>query len=233
VASAFYRHAVRPYLPGESVYYAGIPSCKSRKWGDRFLPMSWRPDAGPDEPGYEDALISGMKETVRAGHKVVIVGGGIGITAAVAGLLAGPAGSVDCFEGNKRQSQACRTTARLNNLSNVRIHHCVVGQSIAVYGQKRHEAAVLPASALPECDVLELDCEGAEAVILREMTISPQVVLVETHGIFGAPTELVGRLLEERGYRVEDRGVAESRYAEDCVKNDIRVVLGIRRHESS
>ena len=58
-----------------------------------------------------------------------------------------------------------------------------------------------------------MDCEGAEVEILREMTIQPRVILVETHGLFGAPTDLVASLLEKRGYVVSDRGLAEPRIA--------------------
>jgi hypothetical protein len=72
---------------------------------------------------------------------------------------------------------------------------------------------VLPASQLPSCDVLQLDCEGAEVGILREMTIQPRVILVETHGVFGAPTNLAASVLEKRGYVVSDRGLAEPRLA--------------------
>jgi hypothetical protein len=34
--------------------------------------------------------------------------------------------------------------------------------------------------------------------ILRELTIQPRVILVETHGVYGAPTDLVASLLWKR-----------------------------------
>ena len=108
------------------------------------------------------------------------------------------------------------------------IHHAVVAKSIAVYGSGSDVGAVLPPSQLPPCNVLELDCEGAEVEILRELTIQPRVILVETHGLYGAPTDLVASLLEKRGYIVSDRGVAEPRVADHCTKHDIRVLLGIK-----
>jgi hypothetical protein len=76
--------------------------------------------------------------------------------------------------------------------------------------------------------VLQLDCEGAEAEILRGLTTQPSIILVETHGLFGAPTESVASLLEERGYVVSDRGLAEPRLGDYCTSNDIRVLLGIK-----
>ena len=59
------------------------------------------------------------------------------------------------------------------------------------------------------------------------MMIQPRVILVETHGLYGAPTALVASLLEKRGYVVSDRGLAEPRLLDSCTKNDIRVLLGI------
>ena len=72
-----------------------------------------------------------------------------------------------------------------------------------------------------------MDCEGAEVEILCEMTIEPRVILVETHGVLGAPTDLIASVLENRGYVVSDRGIAEPRRAEICTKYDIRVLIGI------
>jgi hypothetical protein len=89
--------------------------------------------------------------------------------------------------------------------------------------------AVLPPSQLPPCDVLQLDCEGAEVEILRELTIQPRLILVETHGLYGAPTDVVASLLENCGYIVSDRGVAEPSQAALCAEKDVRVLLGIKR----
>ena len=71
--------------------------------------------------------------------------------------------------------------------------------------------AVVAPEALPPCDVLELDCEGAEVEILSTMTIRPRVILTETHGLYGAPTPRVVELLGKIGYRTDVLGVAEPR----------------------
>ena len=68
---------------------------------------------------------------------------------------------------------------------------------------------------------------GAEVEIFRGLTIRPRVILVETHGVFGAPTGLVASLLEKRGYTVSDRGLSEPRLAELHAKQDVRVLLGV------
>jgi hypothetical protein len=72
-----------------------------------------------------------------------------------------------------------------------------------------------------------MDCEGAEVEILREMSIQPRVIVVETHGVLGAPTELVASLLEGRGYAVSHRGLADPGRTDLCIRHDVRVLLGI------
>jgi hypothetical protein len=141
-------------------------------------------------------------------------------------LRTGPSGTVHCFEGSKHYVRRTQQTAALNKLTNVSIHHAVIAKSICVYGSGSDLGAVLPPSQLPPCDVLQLDCEGAEVEILWELTIQPRVILVETHGVLGAPTDLVASLLEKRGYVVSLRGLAEPRYADRHTKDDIQVLLG-------
>jgi hypothetical protein len=225
-----YRRGVRPHLPNEPVYYAGIPICHDRKWGDRLVPITWVPDDAPvDEPGYEAMLVAGLNETVRLGDSVVVIGAGLGVTTVVAALRAGPSGTVQSFEGSKQYVGLVQQTIARNKVTNVSIHHAVVAKLIATLdGDVGNDLGpVLPPSQLPTCNVLQMDCEGAEVEILREMTIQPRVIVVETHGLYGAPTELVASLLEKRGYVVYDRGVAEPRMAEYHTKHDVRVLLGI------
>jgi hypothetical protein len=232
-ATAFaYRRAIRPWLPNRPILYAGIPICHDRKWGDNIVPSSWLWTGVADRPDYEAALVAGLNESVRPGDRVVVVGGGLGVTAVIAALRAGPSGTIECFEGSKRYVKHVEDTARRNRVSNLAVHHAVISKSIAVYGDKIDEAVVMPPARLPPCDVLELDCEGAEVHILREMVIRPRVILVETHGIYGATTSLVDSLLRDRGYVVSPLGLAEPRYRDFCIQNDIRVLLAAKGDES-
>jgi hypothetical protein len=91
-----YRRGIRPCIPfGKAIHYAGIPICHDRKWGDRWVPITWVPnEARADVPGYEAGLVAGLSEIVRPGDNVVIVGAGLGVTAVVAALRAGPLGTV-------------------------------------------------------------------------------------------------------------------------------------------
>ena len=131
-----YRRGVRPCIPfGKAVHYAGIPICHDRKWGDRMVPMSWVPnEALADQPLYEAALVRALRETIKPGDSVVIVGGGLGVTAVIAALRTGPSGTVQCFEGSKQHVRFVRQTVARNIVTNVIVRHAVVAKSIAVHG---------------------------------------------------------------------------------------------------
>lgn len=179
-----YRRGIRPWLPVTGpAYYAGIPIAYDRKWGDRLIPVLWRPNAVEDIPSYESALVAGLKENVRPGDRIVVVGGGVGVTATVAAIQTGPSGHVECFEGAAEGVEKVRRTAARNGVADrLTVHHAVVGRSVFVYGREPDHAVLAP-TELPACDVLELDCEGAEVDIVRDMVIDPKVILVETHEI--------------------------------------------------
>jgi hypothetical protein len=224
-----YRVGIRPRLPAAGlVHYANLPTGIIRKWGDRHVPRLWIPSEATDIPEYESALVSALQRFVRSGDQVVVVGGGVGITATVAALACAPGGRVRCFEGAAEGVAKVRGTAAQNGVADrLRVDHAVVARSISVYGTEPDRPVVAP-SELPGCDVLELDCEGAEVDIITGMLIRPRVVLVETHGLYGAPTTLVEGLLRERGYRTEVLGLAEPRLGDYCEVHDIRVVVALR-----
>ena len=227
---AFYQRAVRPALPLRGhVRYGGV-IVADRRFGDQWAPRHWRPDHEDDKPDYEFALLGGLSRAARWGDTIVVVGGGLGVTAAHAAKLVGSSGRVVCYEGSPRLAQRVAETAALNGVGGrVEVESAIVGAAISVYrGRGETLPPILPPAELPECDVLELDCEGAEIAILSDMRISPRVALVETHGMLGAPSREVRRILEERGYAVTDLGIAEPSLAEFCEKNDVRVLLGER-----
>jgi hypothetical protein len=224
--SYFYKNFVRAVLPnGDQILYAGIP-IGHRKVGDHLLPKLYNSPDVSDAPGYEQALVTALKANVRSGDQVVVVGGGLGVTCVVAALAAAENGHVKCFEGDLHGVDAVQRVARLNGVSDrITARHTVVGQAIGVYGDAVATVTMHP-SGLPPCDILELDCEGSEIGILRDMTIQPRAIAVETHGFLGASTAAVHEMLEKRGYCVQDLGWAEPRFLTACVENDIRVLVG-------
>jgi len=233
VAERVYSKWIRPILPnGEPIRYAGV-IVGYRKLGDGLIPKDWRPRQSEDQLTYEDALVRGLQKFVKKGDRVVIVGGGLGVTAVIAARLVTESGGVTCYEGAEEGVKNVRATAQLNQVgAQLKIEHAVVGSSISVWGAVPDNGVVDPGS-LPECDVLELDCEGAEVEILEKMIIKPGVVLVETHGFLGAPRKKVREKLEWLGYQVTELGVAESRVTTFCVANDIYVLAGLRKVDPS
>ncbi|MFB6215356.1 MAG: NAD(+)/NADH kinase, partial [Candidatus Aenigmatarchaeota archaeon] len=65
--------------------------------------------------------------------------------------------------------------AKLNGLEDqITIEHAIVGRSVSLFSDAG-DASVLPGSAVPECDVLVLDCEGAELDILEKDMLSVEI----------------------------------------------------------
>lgn len=220
---------VRRYLPDrEIVLYAGLKSPIRRKLGDRRL-SALVPYWDRDEPGYEDALVAGLLQTVRAGDRVTVIGGGMGITTALAAQLAGPTGHVICYEGAIERIAEIELTARLNGVGpQVEARNAIVGEPIDIYGGTP-TTTTIRATDLPECDVLELDCEGSERGIFDTMSIRPRAIVVETHGLHNSPTAHVEKQLDALGYAVTNLGVAETRIAAHCHQYDVMVLVGVRR----
>jgi hypothetical protein len=213
------------------VMYSGVPISRERKFGDSKVPSFLIPHPLEDIVDYEQTLISALRSHIHLGDKVTIVGGGEGVTAVVAAIAAGETGSVVCFEGGRWGVQKIKATAARNNVSmRLSVKHAIVGEAISVYGgHDDYSKLTIPPAELPECDLLELDCEGSEIGILRNMTIRPRTIAVETHGVYGAPTTVVKELLENMGYGVHECGIAEPRVWEECEENDIRVLVGERK----
>lgn len=205
--------------------YSGFESPYDRRIFDDILPKSFVPFACRDQPRYEGALLACIETHVRPTDHVVIVGGGAGVTAAAC-VRKARSGRVTCYEaGRENVDKIFKTFARNAVTGSFTLHNAVVGEAISVWGTR--EDRIVHAEDLPECDVLELDCEGAEIQILENMKIRPRVCLVETHGIFNSPSARVQRVLSSLGYEVKNMGVAEPDVAEYCNKRDIRVLCAV------
>lgn len=176
---------------------------------DRRLLDGWIPGAG-NRPDYEHALCGAIRRAVSRGDDVVIVGGGEGVSTVVAARAAGPAGTVRVYEGAIGYVDTCRATVRHNDLGGrVTVHHAVVEWADRLYGD-RAGADRVAAADLPDCDVLVLDCEGAEGAIIEAMSIRPVSIVVETHGCYGTPTDETWDRLLGRGYRIRERDPAHT-----------------------
>lgn len=174
---------------------------------------------------YEPAVLKASEKFVEKNDDVTVIGGGRGITAAKS-YKQSQSGTLNVYEGNK--SFCKKIMPKTFNLNNVKanIHHAIVGPGNNVYGNQENPEKVNP-SKLPECDVLELDCEGSEIEILNNITIKPRVIIVESHGMYNSSSNEVKKCLQNLGYNI-----AFEQYAEEgdfVVKNDVKVIAGVKK----
>ena len=156
-----------------------------------------------DVPGYESSEVEALQEYCRPGDDVVIIGGGFGVTAVVAAEAVGVDGSVVVYEAAEVAIDRTEQTMEHHNLADrVELTHAIVGDAISLKGESG-AAEVIQPSKLPEGDVYEIDCEGAEMTVLENYTANPRVVSVETHAQFGSPKQKVKIVLEGDGYRIQ------------------------------
>lgn len=189
-----YNRFLRPHLPYKLSTHNGVPArgAKLLDFTDRF-------------PEYEAAIIDGLREHVRQGDDVVVVGGGFGVSSVVAARHAGASGSVTTYEAGADQCDLVAEALDINDVADrVTVEHAVVGAAVSTYTPPEDARVIDPAN-LPDCDVLEMDCEGAELGIVRELAVRPRVLIVETHANFGSPEGDVRAELDRLGYEVIER----------------------------
>lgn len=196
IATACYDSLIRERLPQKIRLLNGIPTKKGRLF-----------DITDVEEEYENELLSAIENCVRSDDIVVIIGGGWGVSAVVA---ARHAGKVICYEASDDQRDYIKQTLDLNNAENVELRHAIVGEDVAVYGEST--ADNVDPSDLPECDVLELDCEGAEQMILESLPdgYRPRQIIVEIHPQYGVDLDDIKSILNSMGYRLVNREVEDT-----------------------
>lgn len=183
-----YNGVLRDHLPSKIGTVNGVQTRKHR-----LLDVSGEPD-------YEATAVDALTRHVQTGDHVLVLGGGYGITAVRSAWLG--ASQVTAVEASASQTRILREAARLNHVGDtVTVHHGIVGPEHRVFGATG-DANRLLIPELPDCDVLEMDIEGAELAVLEGLTIRPRAVIVETHAKFDAPTDEVVARLESMGYSV-------------------------------
>jgi len=152
---------------------------------------------------HEVELLRGIKRCVKTDDDVVIIGGGWGVSTIACATLVESNGQVVVYEASGELVSPLRRSTWLNDVEDfVEVRHAAVGNVQSVWGGDTAEAE--SPSSIPDCDVLVLDCEGAENQILAEMEISPRDIVVEHHGHLGASRNIVRGLLEDLDYEIEE-----------------------------
>lgn len=210
----------------ETVEYNGVRVRPYRSI-DRFVPICLSLNQGGHrEPDYyEFGLCRSLRRNVFKGDTVVVVGGGLGVTATVAAEAAGASGTVTVFEGARNMVEHIEETVALNEpAADVTIVNGIVASMRQLEGSGAG-VSMIPPSALPACDVLELDCEGAETEILSSLDNRPRTIIVETHG----NEDTVRDVLTDLEYTIQSREPAEvGQYESMCEEQGVFVLTAVQ-----
>ena len=143
-----------------------------------------------------------IRNYIENGEKVIVVGGGSGASTVAVAHQVGNSGSIIAYEANKNSLARSKETIQLNKVNDrVEIKHAIIEKPVYLLGELG-EPPLIPAKDFLECDVLVMDCEGAEIPILENMKIRPRLIIVEAHPALNSPKEEVIKLLEKLQYEI-------------------------------
>lgn len=223
----FYSHAVttyvRPYTPTREVTVRlnGVEVPIDRSPLDTNVPGYEPALPTKQNPQYEDAEVHGLRAYCRDSDRVVVIGGGLGVTAIVAARCVGSNGCVRAYEPSEVAVRVARRAIEWNECEDrVQIVNAAVeGLQHSCFTYRMPVGVTtVRACDLPDADVYEIDCEGAETDILEKMTVLPRVILVETHGNH----EAVVQILEARGYVIDS--IVDDREQEGTDRTHVRAL---------
>lgn len=222
--AVIYRTKIRQYVPKTEriVEYNGVKTPVDIAVLDRFVPGYELPWYVDDIPGYENGEVESVRRYCTPGEDVLIIIGGFGVTAVVAAEAIGPEGSVTVYEASDYGYQRTTRTIRYHDIEDrVKVHHAIVAEAISLRGEAG-EAEIVQPSDLPDADVYEIDCEGAELAILRNLKPRPRVILVETHGQYDSPVDDVIGQLKQMDCCIEDVYDKDSSHIHDVISTQTK-----------
>lgn len=171
-----------------------------------------------ENPDAEPHLRNAIRKTVTPEDDVIVVGGGYGFSTVLAAKFGA---TVTAYEASRQMYDRLTAVIGLNHVrQRVTVKHAIVGSAKKVYGDARQAELIHP-MFLPDCDVLILDCEGAETEILDCYPHRPRTIVVETHGHLDSPTGAIKETIIERGYRIEAETTVDA-------KRDIKTLVARR-----
>lgn len=188
-----WKRSVRKTLPQSGFQtYNGI-KIQGRYVGDQITGVL------RDKPEYEGNYVDLIRQHVREGDDVVVVGGWHGVSAVAAAKTVGEAGKVTVFEATTKGAKRVARVSRLNGVSDtVEVKNRIVGESVTdIKGGETARNCADP-SDFGNCDVLALDCDGCELGVLEQLECRPRKVIVEHHGEGDDGGELKFRYDEQR-----------------------------------
>lgn len=180
----------------------GLPSRKIAVYNGVAVRNARLLDKNDTHHEHEKQLIEAIRKYVSNNDRVVLIGGGSGASTVVAAHQVGNSGRVIVFEALKSLSKQIQNTITLNKVNEiVDVQHAIVERPIYVKGNS-DDAEIISAKNLQECDVLVMDCEGAELYIMQNITKKPQKIIVETHSHLGSSSDAIKKILNNLGYEI-------------------------------
>lgn len=163
---------------------------------------------------HEKELLTGVRMVVDEGDNVVIVGGGLGVSTLVAAECVGSNGNVQTFEASEEIAGYLSKTVSLNDFEEqINVSNAAVGPIKNLWGRPGNLSSINPED-IPICDVLVLDCEGAEKEIIEKFDHKPGAIVVEYHADLGVSENEARTALRQNGYNIinhdieiADRGI--------------------------
>jgi hypothetical protein len=176
-----------------------------------------------DRKFYENGILQ-MYQKISMKGTMTIIGGGLGVTAVCAVKMGVNPNSLTIYDGSGHSITQIKSTLFANELKIPKnnIKHLIIEKDISVYAGCK-AVDTLPASKIKYCDILQIDAEGSEIDILKNLKINPKYIVVETHGFLGAPSKKVKSLLISMNYKIIHENFAEPNSF--CLNNDIKVLL--------
>lgn len=198
-----------PYRVAKHIYNSVLRTNLPRKFGvfngvvARDIRLFDRTDYFPD---YKSGLVDAAADYVSDGDHTVEVGTGRGV---LTSHLIRAGSRVTTYEGSEEMIAIAKQTIRIEgSMDAVEFNHAIVGDDIDMYGIPGTPELV-PPGEIPDCDAVLLDCEGAEYSIIRDLTVTPRVMIVEVHPEKGRSFSRLQGLLTEKGYvTVETRPIS-------------------------
>lgn len=207
IAQRIYNQLIRHRLPRYTGVYNGVATKKYY-----LLDIS----SNDFEPDYKQTLISIVRSEVEKGDTVAEIGSGFGVCTTWLAREVGENGRVYSYEASENQVNVAREALKINSTiveddlaPRVTVKHALVGGANAVYGPE-NDVKTISINDIPNCNVLVSDCEGAELSILKEMNDFPDTLIVETHPSFGAGTDDIAPILENKGYQCKRKHVSDT-----------------------
>jgi hypothetical protein len=213
---------VYSHFPKRYLEYNGVGVPAARLFEDK-IPTR----VVEDRENYEEGIVRSIERNVRKDDEVILLGGGYGVTAVKAAQQTGDASFVSIFEASEEQVELIMDTLERNDYRDIEVNNAVVGSEVDVWGSSESAESLNPGD-IPSCDVLEMDIEGSEKEVLKNLEIRPRVLIVESHGFKGSKTKRTRELVSQLGYNIQTIDLAEN--TEFAKQNDVKIVTGIKEN---